>query len=109
MIRHRAFQLNKNTPKPPKGVPHTASQPDNRTSKNHKEGVPEQVHRPISERSVGRTLPNAANYNLIHMKCTMFLKELNPFGPKGIETVQNEKRSLDPQTSVGSKQAKKSA
>ena len=37
------------------------------------------------------------------------LNELNPFGLKGIESVHNEKRSRDPQTSTGSKQAKKAA
>lgn len=37
------------------------------------------------------------------------LNELNPFGLKEIESVHNEKGSWDPQTSIGSKQAKKDA
>lgn len=52
-------------------------------------------------------LPNGVDYELIHTTCTMFLKELNPFGRKGIETVHNGKRSLGPQTSIDSKQTKK--
>lgn len=52
-------------------------------------------------------LPNGVDYELIHATCTMFLKKLNPFGWKGIETVHNGKRSLGPQTSIDSKQTKK--
>lgn len=51
MMRHKAFQPNKETSKNPQGVPPTASHLDNRVSKNHTEVVPEELHGLVSERS----------------------------------------------------------
>ena len=62
MMCHKAFQLNKETSKNPQGVPPTASRLDNSASKNLKETVLEEAHRPVSTRSVATATTQWSRY-----------------------------------------------
>lgn len=59
-----------------------ASLPDNRASKNPKDVVPEEVHRPVSEKYVAVAFTQWSWPRSDTNKMHDVLNELYPFGPK---------------------------